>query len=160
MLLQQYIVFLRERGCSRATLAEQADVAIKVVTWLVHDNQLPPGDSNTDAQGHLVLLRRLRHQLRTCLAPSPRKPLGEQVTPEYLTVLLMEAYEEAKAYASGPREKIGVAEAIIIQHVCMATLFWAFVPPLRSSGRKQQHGLPACSCYCLPYLRLLCSFEP
>lgn len=142
LLLQQYITFLRERGCSRATLSEQADVAIKVVTWLIHDCQLTADGSSAAqqaAEGHLVLLKRLRHQLRTCLPPSPRKPLPELVTPERLTELLLEAYEEVEPYARGEKNMM-IADAIMLMRVCIACLFWGFVQPLRSSGKAMGLG--------------------
>lgn len=150
LLLQQYVTFLRERGCSRATLAEQADVAIKVVTWLIHDNQLAAGGVQA-AQGHLVLLKRLRHQLRTCLAPSPKKPVAEQVTAEHLTVLVQEVYDRVKGYATAAAKDIGIHEAVLLMRACMACLFWGFVQPLRSSGKTycMLQKTPACGSNCM-----------
>lgn len=147
-LVQQFVCFLRARGCSRVTLAEQVDVAMKVVTWLVTCGQLPAGTSVEAAQWHLVLLKRLRDQLRTNLPPKPRKPLPVLVTPEHLTVLVVSLVENATLLVQNGaldttrgQARVELAEQIML--ACMASLFWAYAPPLRSSGEASCTGSTA-----------------
>ena len=97
-LLLQFIWYLRKRGCSRATLAAHADVAIKVVLWLIADQQLLPGTTVAAAHQHKKLLENLRHQLRTSLPPKPRRPMGDLLSPEHLTFLIQEVYDEVVQY--------------------------------------------------------------
>ena len=143
----QYICFLRQRSCSKATLAEQVDVAVKVVAWLIYDTAVPPelrlpAETTVEtAIVHLHLLRRLYHQIKANLPAKPRRPLPELVTPEHLTVLVFGAMEEAEGIISSgfltdrsvlSADRIRAAERVMT--VCLACMFWGSMPPLRPSG--------------------------
>lgn len=145
-LVLQYVYFLLQRGCSKATIAEQVDVAWKIVFWLMTDQQLPAGTSQQAAQDHLELLQRLQDQVKANLQNKPRRPLPQLVTPEHLTVLVLEAREEAtQIVAKGclsdlkisSAERTEQAERVLL--VCLACLFWAHMPPLRASGVSLEH---------------------
>lgn len=142
-----FICFLRQRGCSKATLAEQVDVAVKVVSWLIYDTTVPPqerlpaGTTVEAATVHLQLLRRLYRQIQANLPAKPRRPLPELVTPEHLAALVFDAMEEAeRIISSGFLTDLGVPAAYRIRAaervmtVCLACMFWGSLPPLRPSG--------------------------
>lgn len=143
----QFICFLRQRNCSKATLAEQVDVAVKAVSWFIHDITLPPqerlpADTTGEAvMWHLQLLKRLYHQIKVNLPAKPRRPLPELVTPEHLTVLVFDAMAETERILSvgyltnmevRSADRIRAAERVM--KVCLACMFWGSVPPLRPSG--------------------------
>lgn len=143
-LIMRYICFLRQRSCSKATLAEQVDVAVKVVSWLIYDTAVPPEErlpadiTVETALVHLQLLRRLYHQIKANLPAKPRRPLPELVTPEHLTVLVFDAMGEAERILSSgfltmpAGDRIRAAERVMT--VCLACMFWGSLPPLRPSG--------------------------
>lgn len=135
-LVVLYIKYLRDRHCSPATLAENAEVAIKVVTWLLHTNQLPTHIMPAHVQSHLVHLERLSTQAQRNIPPKPPKPVtANQLTPEELTMMVQSMYTEVEQFATSPHATaMTISEAERLMEVCMACCFWGYLEPLRSSG--------------------------
>lgn len=121
-------------------MARQADVADKVVTWMLHDNQLPGGITQATALQLQELLQRLRHQLKVNLAPLPRRALPEVLSPEELSRSVQQLHAEVvTAIAEHAKRPAGSwmseSTAKMIMRCALAFMFWGFVQPLRSSGK-------------------------
>lgn len=137
-LVKQYVEFLRQRLCIPATLGEQVEVAIKVVTWLWRDHQLQQTEGLDGQMGGLLqLLESLKCQIHHNLPrPRPRKQPKELVTAEHLTLMLITEYDSVSKYVSDPKAlaAMTIAQCVRLMQLCLATCFWAFIQPVRPAG--------------------------